>query len=47
MRAIVGRETDIEILFELYKSGQSDFLAVYGRRRVGKTFLIRCFILNF
>ena len=41
MRAIVGRETDIETLLELYKSGQSDFLAVYGRRRVGKTFLIR------
>jgi len=41
MRAIVGRETDLATFQELYKSDKSDFVAVYGRRRVGKTFLIR------
>ena len=41
MRAIVGRETDLATFEELYNSDQSDFVAVYGRRRVGKTFLIR------
>jgi AAA+ ATPase superfamily predicted ATPase len=41
MKAIVGRETDLATFEELYNSDQSDFVAVYGRRRVGKTFLIR------
>jgi AAA+ ATPase superfamily predicted ATPase len=41
MRALVGRETDLATFQELYNSEQSDFVAVYGRRRVGKTFLIR------
>lgn len=37
---IVGREKEIEKLEELYSNEKSDFVAVYGRRRVGKTFLI-------
>jgi uncharacterized protein len=38
---IVGREKEIEKLNKLLTSSGSEFLAVYGRRRVGKTFLIR------
>lgn len=38
---ILGRETEKEILSRIYVSGRSEFVAVYGRRRVGKTFLIR------
>jgi AAA+ ATPase superfamily predicted ATPase len=38
---IIGREKERETLQELYNSGVSEFVAVYGRRRVGKTFLIR------
>ena len=38
---IVGRKKEIEKLSKLLQSTKSAFLAVYGRRRVGKTFLIR------
>lgn len=40
MHMIIGREKEIEKLEELYSNDKSDFVAVYGRRRVGKTFLI-------
>jgi len=38
---IIGREYELNLFQELYSSDQSEFVAVYGRRRVGKTFLIR------
>lgn len=38
---IFGREKEIKILDALWDSDEADFLAVYGRRRVGKTHLIR------
>jgi uncharacterized protein len=38
---IIGREQEIEKLDNMMLSGSAEFLAVYGRRRVGKTFLIR------
>lgn len=37
---IIGRKKEREKLAELYGSSKPEFLAVYGRRRVGKTFLI-------
>ncbi len=40
---IIGREREITIFNKLLTSDSSDFLAIYGRRRVGKTFLIREF----
>lgn len=40
---IIGRETEKRQLKMLYESEASEFLMVYGRRRVGKTFLIREF----
>ncbi|MCD8201005.1 MAG: ATP-binding protein [Clostridia bacterium] len=39
----VGRETELENLNNMYKSEKADFVAVYGRRRIGKTELIRQF----
>lgn len=38
---IIGRKKEIEKLDRIATSAKSEFLAVYGRRRVGKTFLIR------
>ena len=38
---IIGRLSEKEILRNCYESNRPEFLAVYGRRRVGKTFLIR------
>ena len=37
----IGREKEIRTLKEAMESKDSVFLAVYGRRRVGKTFLLR------
>jgi uncharacterized protein len=39
--AIIGRKKEILKLDSITKSKKSEFLTVYGRRRVGKTFLIR------
>jgi hypothetical protein len=38
---MIGRKEEIEILESLKQSSQSAFVAAYGRRRVGKTYLIR------
>lgn len=38
---IYGREEEIQLLKSLADSDKSEFVAVYGRRRVGKTYLIR------
>ena len=38
---IIGRKKELEQLVEAYESEYSEFVAVYGRRRVGKTFLVR------
>ncbi len=37
---MIGRKKEIEQLEELYLSKKAELVAVYGRRRVGKTFLI-------
>lgn len=37
----VGRRDEREVLMGCLESDRSEFVAVYGRRRVGKTFLIR------
>jgi hypothetical protein len=38
---LFGREPEIKILDNLWDSPEAEFLAIYGRRRVGKTYLIR------
>lgn len=37
---IIGREEELATISRLYTSERSEFLALYGRRRVGKSFLI-------
>ena len=43
---MVGRKKEQEILEKLLTSRKPEFLAVYGRRRVGKTYLIKEFFNN-
>ena len=38
---LLGREKEKAILLDAFGSEDSEFIAVYGRRRVGKTYLIR------
>ena len=38
---IIGRELEVQILEDCCNSNRPEFVAVYGRRRVGKTYLIR------
>ena len=38
---IIGRKREIEELEERYQSDKPEFVAIYGRRRVGKTFLVK------
>ena len=41
MQFIIGRKAELSILEEALKTKDPGLIAVYGRRRVGKTFLIR------
>jgi hypothetical protein len=50
---IIGRQEEQRLLEKIFNSKQAEFLAIYGRRRVGKTYLIRnyfkrksCYFLN-
>ena len=40
MALIIGRKQEQQELLRLYKSDESEMVVVYGRRRVGKTFLV-------
>lgn len=42
-RIIIGRELEKDKLKEALSSQRSELIAVYGRRRIGKTYLIRAF----
>lgn len=45
---IIGRKEEIRILKDSFNSDKSEFFAVYGRRRIGKTYLIsKCFNNDF
>lgn len=38
---LIGRKEEIAKLKRAYESGSSEFVAIYGRRRIGKTYLVR------
>jgi len=40
MNTLIGREEEKTLLTNIIQSGEAELVAVYGRRRVGKTFLI-------
>ncbi|MBO4690872.1 MAG: ATP-binding protein [Paludibacteraceae bacterium] len=40
MSTIIGRSKEVDELKQLVQSGRAEFVAIYGRRRVGKTFLV-------
>ena len=40
---MVGRKSEQKTLKNCLQSSRAEFLVVYGRRRVGKTFIIREF----
>lgn len=44
MEKLVGRKEEISILDRIMSSGEAELVAVYGRRRVGKTFLIHSYL---
>jgi hypothetical protein len=46
LNTISGRQKEIKILESIIQSQCPEFLAIYGRRRVGKTFLISEFFKN-
>ena len=37
---MIGREKEVKDLARLYNRNRADLVAIYGRRRVGKTFLV-------
>jgi len=43
MEKLIGREKELQDLEKCMQSPRSEFVIVYGRRRVGKTFLVRSF----
>ncbi len=43
MSQIIGRKKEVEVLEKLFRSKTAEFLAIYGRRRIGKTFLVNQF----
>ena len=42
----IGRKEELQLLHDISHSGKAEFVAVYGRRRVGKTYLIQQFFGN-
>ena len=38
---MIGRKAEVDELNRLFRSNESEFVAVYGRRRIGKTYLVR------
>lgn len=45
-QSIIGRKEEQNRLEKIYNSGKNEFVAIYGRRRVGKTFLIKEYFKN-
>ena len=43
---IIGRHSELARLKKIYNTNEAEFLVVYGRRRVGKTYLIREYFRN-
>lgn len=42
-QVLIGRQNEQEILTDFIDSNRPEFLAIYGRRRIGKTYLVKQF----
>lgn len=47
MEQIIGRKSEQNKLAKCFASGRAEFVVVCGRRRIGKTFLVRQFFKNY
>jgi AAA+ ATPase superfamily predicted ATPase len=43
---IIGRKQEQKLLEKAYQSKEAEFIVIYGRRRIGKTYLVREFFKN-
>lgn len=46
MEKFIGRQKELSLLEQAYKSSQTEFIPIYGKRRIGKSELILHFIKN-
>ena len=44
MEQLIGREEEKRILNRMLTTGSPELVAIYGRRRVGKTYLVHTFL---
>lgn len=42
----VGRKNEIDYLNDKYSSSKAEFIVLYGRRRIGKTEILREFVID-
>ena len=40
MNHLIGRKNEVEELERVYRSSRPEFVVIYGRRRIGKTYLV-------
>lgn len=45
-RKVIGRKQEVSTLLSAYNSNRPEFLAIYGRRRVGKTYLVTSLFMD-
>lgn len=43
---IIGRQYERRLIKQYFDSAKSELVAIYGRRRVGKTFLVKKLLRN-
>ncbi|SER01515.1 ATPase [Lachnospiraceae bacterium NE2001] len=43
---MIGRKDEVSMLNDSLYSGRPEFVAIYGRRRVGKTYLVKDFLFH-
>ena len=41
LQNIIGRKREIELIENCLNSNKPEFIAIYGRRRIGKTYLVK------
>ena len=46
MDPIIGREEELATFEEAYDSDSPELIAIFGRRRVGKTFLVWSYFIS-